>query len=169
MNVHKGWAFPRGIYSEVHSPITTPEIICVMALTLQPIRGCPQHSGETGTRLSSEIHRRLLSRFFLREGGRLYIGYHSTAIGWFLVTWLWLKSNVSRSWCVKQCTPLGIHYSMWSKRGGKWRNKRREKHCQFSFSWMNTTTQTRRLKLKSNDFWSYPRRETAASGGKRCR
>ena len=69
MNVHKGWAFPRGIYSEVHSPITTPEIICVMALTLQPIRGCPQHSGETGTRLSSAIHRRLLSRFFLTEGG----------------------------------------------------------------------------------------------------
>ena len=68
MNVHKGWDFPRGIYSEVHSPITTPEIICVMALTLQPIRGCPQHSGETGTRLSSAIHRRPLSRFFLREG-----------------------------------------------------------------------------------------------------
>ena len=77
MNVHKGWAFPRGIYSEVHSPITTPEIICVMALTLQPIRGCPQHSGETGTRLSSAIHWRLLSRFFLREGRRLYTGYYT--------------------------------------------------------------------------------------------
>ena len=36
--------------------------------------------------------------------------------------------------------------------GGKWRDKRREKHCQFSFSWMNATTQTRSLKLKSNDF-----------------
>ena len=48
MNIYKGWAFPRGIYSEVHSPITTPEIICVMALTLQPIRGCPQHSGKKG-------------------------------------------------------------------------------------------------------------------------
>ena len=34
-----------------------------------------QHSGETGKRLSSAIHRRLLSRFFLREGGRLYTGY----------------------------------------------------------------------------------------------
>ena len=54
---------------EVHSPITTPEIISVMALTLQPIRGSPQHSGETGTRLSTAIHRRLLSRFFLTEGG----------------------------------------------------------------------------------------------------
>ena len=80
MNIHKGWAFPRGIYSEVHSPITTPEIICVMALTLQPIRGCPQHSGETGTRLLSAIHRRLLSRFFLREGGRLYTGYCSNCL-----------------------------------------------------------------------------------------
>ena len=80
MNVHKGWAFPRGIYSEVHSPITTPEIICVMALTLQPMRGCPQHSGETGTRLSSAVHRRLLSRFLLREGWRLYTGYHWDAL-----------------------------------------------------------------------------------------
>ena len=62
---------------EVHPPITTPEIISVMALTLQPIRGSPQHSGETGTRLSSAIHRRLLSRFFLREGRRLYTGYYT--------------------------------------------------------------------------------------------
>ena len=46
-----------------------------MALTLQSIRGCPQHFGETGTRLSSAIHGRLLSQFFLREGGRLYTGY----------------------------------------------------------------------------------------------
>ena len=60
---------------EVHSPITTPEIISVMALTLQPIRGSPQHSGETGTRSSSAIHRRLLSQFFLTEGGLLYTGY----------------------------------------------------------------------------------------------
>ena len=29
----------------------------------------------TGTRLTTVIHRRLLSRFFLREGGRLYTGY----------------------------------------------------------------------------------------------
>ena len=29
----------------------------------------------TGTRLTTAIHRRLLSRFFLREGGRLYTGY----------------------------------------------------------------------------------------------
>ena len=29
----------------------------------------------TGTRLTTAIHRRLLSQFFLREGGRLYTGY----------------------------------------------------------------------------------------------
>jgi len=29
-----------------------------------------------------------------------------TAIGWFLVTWPWLKSNVSWSWYIKQCAPL---------------------------------------------------------------
>ena len=28
----------------------------------------------TGTRLTTVTHRRLLSRFFLREGGRLYTG-----------------------------------------------------------------------------------------------
>ena len=27
-------------------------------------------------------------------------------------------------------TPLWIHHSMWSKHGGKWHDKRREKHCQ---------------------------------------
>ena len=32
-----------------------------------------------------------------------------------------------------------------------------------------STTQTQSPKLKSNDFQSHPRRETAASGGKRCR
>ena len=30
----------------------------------------------TGTRLTTAIHRRLPSRFFLMEGGRLYTGYH---------------------------------------------------------------------------------------------
>ena len=29
----------------------------------------------TGTRLTTAIHRRLLSRIFLREGGRLYTSY----------------------------------------------------------------------------------------------
>ena len=29
-----------------------------------------------------------------------------------------------------QCTPLGLHYITWSRRAGKWRDKRREKHCQ---------------------------------------
>ena len=36
------------------------------------------------------------------------------------------------------CTQLGIHYSTWSKHGGKWGDRRRENRCQFSFSWMNS-------------------------------
>ena len=39
-----------------------------MALTLQLIRGFPLHSGETGTRLTTAIHRRLSPRLFLRGG-----------------------------------------------------------------------------------------------------
>ena len=43
-----------------------------------------------------------------------------------------------------------------------------------SISWMNTTQLNNtnmkvQAKIKSNDFQSYPRRETAAGGGKRCR
>ena len=40
--------------------------------------------------------------------------------------------------------------------GEKWCDRRREKLCQFSFSWINTTTQTWSLKLKSNDFQVMP-------------
>ena len=61
---------------------------------------------------------------------RLSLSKMGTAIGWFLVTWPWLKSNVSRSWYIRQCSPLGLHYSTWSKHGGKWRDRRREKYCQ---------------------------------------
>ena len=71
----KAEVFPREFYSEIYSPSRTLAIICIMALTLQPIRGCPQHSEETGTRLLSAIHRCLFSRFFLREGGHQYTGY----------------------------------------------------------------------------------------------
>ena len=40
---------------------------------------------------------------------RLSLNWTGTAIGWLLVTWPWLKSNVSQLWYIKQCTPLGIH------------------------------------------------------------
>ena len=86
----------------------------------------------------------------------IFLVFHSTitgtAIGWFLVTCPWIKSMFSRSWYIKQCTPLGIHYSTWSKHGGKWRDRRWEKHCQFSFLWMNTTTPTWSLRLKERFF-----------------
>ena len=41
-----------------------------------------------------------------------------------------------------KCITIVIHYSKSSNHGGtggKWRDRRREKHCQFSFSRMNTT------------------------------
>ena len=63
-----------GIFSEIHSPVTRLEITYVMALTLQPIRCFLSCSGETGTRLTTAIHRRLSPRFFLRGVGRLYAG-----------------------------------------------------------------------------------------------
>ena len=63
---------------EIHSPSTAPEITCVMVLRLQPIRGFPLHSGETGTRLTAAIHRRLSHLLFLREG--LYTGYSQTSL-----------------------------------------------------------------------------------------
>ena len=46
VNIAHRLGFPPGIYSEIHSPITTQEIPCVMALILQPIRDFPLHSGE---------------------------------------------------------------------------------------------------------------------------
>ena len=54
------------------------------------------------------------------------------------------------------CTPLWIHHSMRSKHGGKWCDKRREKHCQFSFLWTNTTTQRWSLKQKETIFKVIP-------------
>ena len=102
MNVHKGWAFPWGIYSEFHSPITTPEIICVMTLTLQPIRGCPQHSGETGRRLLSAIHRRLLSQFFPEGQGTSVhkLQYYTPSI-WLAADWARFPCNhrTLLPWC----------------------------------------------------------------------
>ena len=40
-----------------------------MALTLQPIRGFPQHSGEMGTQLTTVLHSHLFSQFFSEGGG----------------------------------------------------------------------------------------------------
>ena len=47
--------------------------------------------------------------------------------------------------------------------------KNTARSCQFSFSRMNTTTETRILKLKTNEFKvipEVPRRKKAGSGGK---
>ena len=75
---------------------------------------------------------------------RLSLRWTRTAIGWFLVTCPWLKSNVSRSWYIKQCTPLTARDQSMVQ---KWCDRRREKHCQFSFSWMKATTWTQTRSL----------------------
>ena len=75
----RGSTIPRGIYSEVHSPITTPEIICVMAFTLQPMRGCPQHSGETGGAFHSTKNSRNFG--FGSEWNRHFPEFHSEILG----------------------------------------------------------------------------------------
>ena len=74
----------------------------------------------------------ILSEVCMINSTVIFLDFHQTgtAIGWLLVTWPWLKSNVSRSWYIKQCTPLGLRYSTWSKHGRKWRDRRREKYCQ---------------------------------------
>ena len=75
--------------------------------------------------------------------------------------WPWLKSNVSRSWYIRQCSLLRTHYSTWPKHSGKWHDRRQEKHCQFCFLGMNTTKTQSLNKLKSDNFQSYPRGEAA--------
>ena len=47
----------------------------------------------TGTRLTTAIHRRLLSRFFLREGGRLYTGYGAMVMD-AKRSYFWFKQNI---------------------------------------------------------------------------
>ena len=101
MNVHKGWDFPRGIYSEVHSPINTPEIICVMALTLQPIRGCPQHSGDWR---EHDYRRRFADvsspDFSWGRWGRLYTGYTNPDISEtaYFLTRIGRPSSRTQTW-----------------------------------------------------------------------
>ena len=58
----------------------------------------------TGTRLTTAIYRRLFSRFFLREGGRLYTGYVfpkslSSIADLFTVRYLWVVCNEDKCIC----------------------------------------------------------------------
>ena len=65
----------EALFIEIHSPITTLEIICIMALTLEPIRGCPQHSeGNGNIIIIGDSQTSLLPIFFSWEGGCLYTG-----------------------------------------------------------------------------------------------
>ena len=62
------------------------------------------HNRKQPTKVEFHVYRwqTLLLYFY-----RLSLNQTGTAIGWFLVTWPWLKSNVSRSWYIKQCTHSG--------------------------------------------------------------
>ena len=98
----------------------------------------------------------MASCFFQRQG------IYETSSQWryilFLYPLTFTQLNRDCNWLILghmaltkiKCITIVIHYSKLSNNGGtggKWRDRRREKHCQFSFSRMNTTTQTRRLKL----------------------
>ena len=76
----------------------------------------------------------------------IFLDFHLTKrdFHWLIlvVTWPWLNSNVSRPWYIKQCSPLGIHYSTWSKHGGKWGDRRREKPTLPVFVFVNEHNNT---------------------------
>ena len=57
----------------------------------------------------------------------IFLDFHSTKQG------LPLVDSYRLRYIIKQCTPLGLHYSTWSKHGGKWFDRRWEKHCQSFF------------------------------------
>ena len=78
----------------------------------------------------------------------LSVNWTGTAIGWFLVTWPWLKSNVPRSWYILAIVSRLYTLQQVIKAWWKVAWQKAGKHCQFSFSWINTTTQTWSLKLK---------------------
>ena len=52
--------------------------------------------------------------------------------------WSKIKGRAKSPWAPPlgpplNCTPLGMHYNMWSKHSGKRHDRKQEKHCQFSF------------------------------------
>ena len=92
------------------------------------------------------------------ESKIIFLDFHSTngdshwlTLGHMALTKIkcipsWYRSNVPRSGYITARDQSMVESGV--TEGGK--NTARS--CQFSFSWMNTTTQTRSLKLKSNDF-----------------
>ena len=133
-----------------------------MALTLQPIRGCPQHSGETGTRLSSAIHRRLFSRFFF--WGRGDVCTQATQMeGWttlgqlpsfcrclYLIIYMFfLNVNIQTRGVVLQRMWLSNPYWKRLKRHQTWMHKSSYKKIVniFVFQWMILTKNRQQLKL----------------------
>ena len=76
------WIFGWTLREDVQLPCAqTPELFFDLYVPFQLSAKEPKnYANVTGTRLTTAIHRRLLSRFFLSEGGRLYTGYLQLAI-----------------------------------------------------------------------------------------
>ena len=105
----------------------------------------------------------------------MFLDFHSTKKWMPLVDswsqWPWLKSNWSWLWYILAIVLylgyITAHDQSIMKSGMTEGGKNT---ASFLFQeWTGTITQTSSLKLKSNNFQSYPRGETAASGGKRCK
>ena len=104
---------------------------------------------------------------------------HTALLRYPTVNFLVFCSNKQRLWLIDFCHVVLTKFKcisivqwynsvihIWSKHGERWCDRRREKHCLFSLQWMNMTIQTRSLKLKSDDFQSYPKRNIAAKDEK---
>ena len=78
-------------------------------ILLQPIRGCTQHSGETGTRLSSSIHRVSCPYFFLREEGTSVHRLPTSCDFKIRVSWLMLSKALLMS---KNTAEVNIFWSI---------------------------------------------------------
>ena len=80
---------------------------------------------------------------------RLSLYLAETDIGWFLVTWPWLKLNVSQSWHIWVFIPCLGYNSMCSKHDGKSCSRRQKKQsASFHFCEKNTALAESRFHLE---------------------
>ena len=102
----------------------------------------------------------------------IFLDFHSTKQGVRDCHWLILDHMALTK---IKCIPIVIHYSTRSKHGGKRRDRRREKHCQFSLSGVNTprvlNTNMKPQAKKATIFKVIPeeKQQLVSSGGKWCR
>ena len=101
MNVHKGWDFPPGnlFWGSFTNHYTGNYLRHGINITTNQ-RLSPTFRGLTGTRLSSAIRRRLLSRFFLREVGTSVHRLHESGYfwNWYFLTRIGRPSSRTQTW-----------------------------------------------------------------------